>query len=393
MLIGIKTEIYPTEIQKEYLFKAFGIKRFAYNWALNRQMESYKLTGKILKDTDLRKEFTQFKKSLPWLSEVNNNVTKQAIKDCCVAYKNFFNKIKKSKEKFSKKTLIRCARKGIKPTSYDMIGHPKFKKKKLSEQSFYNDTETIQFIDNQVRIESLGWVKMAESRIPMGCKYYRPTISFDGLSFYVSVAIEVETKSIDSPKTEPIGIDLGIRTLMTCSNGMINNTPNIKKDIAKLRRLQRRASKLYIAYRGKEKSKNLLKLELEILKLHKRITNKLNDNVNKFILELVKLNPKAIVIEDLNVKAMFSDKSVAKYLKYCKFGEIRQKIINKCSMYSVDVVLADRYFPSSKLCSQCGCIKKKLKRSDKIYTCEHCGAKIDRDFNASINLANLVPMC
>ena len=192
---GFKVQIFPNKEQRELMFKSFGCARFAYNWGLNIQQENYKNGGKFISDGDLRKQFTQLKKQeeYKWLKEVNNNVTKQAIKDLCKAYKGFFKGISK---------------------------HPKFKTKRKSKLSYYNDTAKIKFNGYKVRLETIGWVNMAENRIPNNCKYLNPRISFDGNKFWLSIGCVVEDMANELPKTEPIGVDMGIKTLMVCSNGM-----------------------------------------------------------------------------------------------------------------------------------------------------------------------------
>ena len=201
-------------------------------------------------------------------------------------------------------------------------------------------------------------------------------------------------------KTEPIGIDLGIKTLATCSNGMTLQKANIKKDKKKLKRLQRKASRHYrkmldeckqtkTKFDDMQKSKNLLKLESEIRKTYRRINNKLTTNIHEFTTLLVKLNPKAIVIEDLNVRAMRKNKYLSEKINEAKFYEFRRQLEYKCQWNNVNLIVADRFYPSSKLCSCCRNKKEKLSLSERTYICEKCGCVIDRDYNASLNLKYL----
>ena len=365
---GYKVQIFPNEEQKLLMFKSFGCNRFAYNWALNKQQENYKNGGKFINDGDLRKEFTQLKKQedFKWLKEVNNNVTKQAIKDLCKAYKSFFKGISK---------------------------YPNYKSKKKSKQSFYNDVYKIKFDRNKVRLETIGWVDMAEDRIPKDCKYQNPRISYDGRKFWLSISCIVEDTTIDeSSKTEPIGIDLGIKTLMVCSNGMNFKRVKTKKQNKKLKRFQKRASRYYdkmMKTKSSNKSKNLQKLETLILKQHQKISNIRINNIHQATTKLIKLNPSAIVIEDLNVKGMMKNKHLSKDVADCSFHEIRRQLEYKCKWNNIKLIVADRWFPSSKLCSCCGNKKTKLSLSERTYICECCGTIIDRDYNASLNLKNL----
>lgn len=242
-----------------------------------------------------------------------------------------------------------------------------------------------------MQLQKIGWVELIErNRIPINAKYYNPIISFDGVNYWISIGVEFNDNQINkTPKTEPIGIDLGIKTLAFCSNGITNVKPNTKKIEKKLKRLQRKASRLYIKYKGKDKSKNLLKLEKQILKLYQRKTNILNDNIHKFANDLIKNNPEWIAVEDLNVSGMMKNRHLSKSISDIKFAEIRRQLHYKCEWNNVDLIVVDRWFPSSKLCRMCGQIKSDLKLSDRIYRCE-CGHTEDRDLQASINIRDWI---
>ena len=365
---GFKIQIFPNKKQQELMFKSFDGARFAYNWALERQKTKYKNGGKFISDCELRKQFTQLKKLEEniWLREINNNVCKQAIKDCCKAYKNFFTG--------------KCK-------------HPKIKSKRKSKKSFYNDTAKIKFNGKNLQLETIGKMKMNEELPTNIVKVINPRISFDGLKFWLSISLVLDEDVKYNPdKTESIGIDMGIKTLMVCSNGMSFKRVNIKKEEKKLKRLQRRASRLYTTMtrdKSKTKSKNLIKLEKIILKKQQRIKNIRLNNIHQATSKLVKLNPKAIVIEDLNVKGMMKNKHLSKQVQDCSFYEIRRQLEYKCEWNNVKLIIADRWYASSKICSNCGHKKHKLSLSERVYKCECCGIKIDRDYNASINLKNL----
>ena len=372
---GYKVKIHPNKEQQILMNKTFGCARFAYNWTLNKQLEAFNNDQKFISEGELRKEFTKFKKDMKsngedWLYEIPNNATKQAIKDCFRAYKNFFNK--KSQR-------------------------PKFKSKKHSKLSFYNDTYKIKVFSNKVQLEVIGTMNLAEKdRIPNG-KIYNPRISFDGLNYWLSVNVEVDenqiNKNINKEKSEPIGIDLGIKTLMTCSNKMNFNKSDTRKEVKKLKRLQRRVSRYYLEMKKNkttEKSKNILKLEKSILKQHKRIANIRRNNIHQITTNIIKLNPSHIVIEDLASSNMMKNKHLSEKIANCSFYEIRRQLEYKCEWNNINLIIADRWFASSKLCSNCGNKKDKLSLSERIYKCDCCSCIIDRDFNASINLKNLV---
>ena len=368
MITAIKVRLEPNNKQTSKLFQCSGTARFIYNWTLARQEENYKNGGKFISDNDLRKELTRLKKiELNWLNEVSNNVAKQAVKDGCEAYKKFFKKL---------------------------ADKPRFKSKRKSKPSFYHDNIKLKFTETHVQLEKLDKVKLSEyGRIPTNVKYSNPRISFDGVDWYISVGIE----SIQEPVEltgESIGIDLGIKDLAICSNKEapyknINKTKKVKKSEKKLRRLQRKVSRKYLMNKEGEsyvKTSNIIKLEKNIIKLHKNLDNIRTDYKHKISAEIVKTKPSRIVMETLNVKGMMKNKHLSKAIAQQGLYEFKTMIKYKSERYGIEFVEADKWFPSSKLCSCCGNIKKGLKLSDRIYRCG-CGNVMDRDFQASINLS------
>ena len=311
-----------------------------------------------------------------WLNEISNNVTKQAIKDACNAYKRFF----KGYSRF-----------------------PKFKSRKFSSPSFYQDNVKIQFTDTHVKIEGfassrkknkqkLNWIRLAEhGRIRVDCKYTNPRIKYDGINWWISVGIEYEDSTI-RPSNEGVGIDLGIKDLAICSDSNkyqnINKTQTVKKLEKKKRRLQRSISRSYEKNKkGKEycKTNNVIKKEKLLLKLNHRLTNIRQNYLQQTTSEIIKREPSFVCIEDLNVSGMMKNKHLSKAVQQQGFYEFRKQIEYKAEWNNIPVIVADRFFPSSKLCSCCGNIKKDLKLSDRIYKCE-CGNVIDRDYQAALNL-------
>ena len=378
MIKSIKVQLNPNNKQLTKLFQYASCTRFAYNWALAREQENYRQGNKFLQDGELRKEFTQLKKQedYKWLTKISNNVPKQAIKDACDSYKRFF----KGQSKY-----------------------PKFKSKKRSKPSFYQDNVKIKFTETHVKIEGfatsrkknkqkLNWIKLYEKgRIPTNCKYMNPRITYDGLHWYISVSVEVDDNT-SIPTSEGIGIDLGLKDLAVCSDGNtyknINKTNKVKKIEKRKRRLQRSISRRYnmnkkgVRYK---KTSNIIKREKELLKLSRRLTNIRRNHLHQITSEIVKRKPSFICIEDLNVSGMMKNKHLSKAIQQQGFYEFRRQIQYKSEWNNIIVILADRFFPSSKLCSCCGEIKKDLKLSDRIYRCD-CGNIIDRDFQASLNL-------
>ena len=362
----LKVRLKPTEEQTVKMLKSSGTHRFIYNWTLVRQQENYKSGNKFLTDGVLRKEITQLKKTneYEWLSEVSNDVAKQAVKDACNAYKRFFKGYNK---------------------------HPKFKSKKKSRPSFYNDTFKLRVDENSVMLSKIGWVKTSE-QLPINVKYYNPRITFDGKYWYISVSVKLENK-ICKLNDISLGVDLGIKDLAICSDKKrfknINKSNSIKKKEKRLCRLQRKVSRKYqMNKKGGTfvKTCNIIKIEKEICLLQRTLSNIRRNHLHQTTTSIVKTKPRRIVIEDLNVGGMMKNKYLAKSIHEQGFYEFRRQLTYKCEWYGIELVVADRYYPSSKICNSCGNIKKDLKLSDRIYSCE-CGYTTDRDLNAAMNLA------
>ena len=398
----------PNNKQKTKLIQYADAARFSYNWALEKQMTQFRNGGSFLSDSVLRKEFTQFKKTEKgnWLNKISNNVTKQAIKDCCMAFQNFFREYKKTGVKYSKQKIEHFARIGKNLTVYDMKCHPKFKSKKQSVPKFYQDPCKIQFNETHVKVEGfavskkqkkqkLNWIKLAEvGRIPTNANYSDPRIKFDGAHWWLTVGVEVTPiESKPARKQEGMGIDLGIKDLAICSDGTteknINKTKRIKKLEQKKRRIQRSISRKYEKNKKGEsycKTNNIEKSEEKLLKINHRLANLRQNYVHQITTKIVKREPSFLCIEDLNVKGMMKNKHLSKAVQQQSLGEFRRQLEYKCVWNGIPLVIADRFFASSKLCSCCGIIKKNLKLSDRTYHCDHCGLVIDRDYQASLNL-------
>ena len=378
MITSIKIRLKPNNKQLTKLFQYSDHARFAYNWAIAREQENYKQGNKFLSDCELRREFTQLKKisEYRWLNEVSGDVAKQAIKDACNAYNKFFKG--------------QCQR-------------PKFKSKKSSSPSFYQNNVKIKFTETHVKVEKfsdskkrnkqkLNWIKLCEKgKIPTNCKYMNPRFTYDGLYWYVSVSIEVEDNT-DTSLKDGIGIDLGIKDLAICSDGNtygnINKTQRVKKLEKRKRRLQRSVSRRYEKNKKGAsycKTSNIVKREKELLRIYKRLTNIRQNHLHQTTSEIIKRKPSFVCMEDLNVSKMMKNKYLSKALREQGLYEFRRQVEYKSERNNIPVIIADRFFPSSKLCSCCGNIKRDLKLSDRIYKCE-CGNIIDRDFQASVNL-------
>lgn len=370
----------PNNKQRTRLFECAGTARFVYNWALGYQQMNYDIGNDFLQDGELRKILTYLKANNPkfeWLNHYNNNIAKQAVKDAYNAYLNFF----KGKAKY-----------------------PKFKSKRKSKPSFYIDSCKIQFTETCVIIPKLtesrkrnkrkfNAVKLAEpNRIPIGVSYFNPRVTFDGLNWWVSVGVECE-ENTEQSTNEGVGIDVGIKSLAVCSDNYtydnINKTSKVKKAVKKKCRLQRKISRKYTKNKkgGRYcKTKNIVKSEKQLLKVNHRITNIRHNYIHQVTSDIVSRKPKFIVLEDLNVKGMMKNKHLAKVVQEQCFYEFYRQVQYKCNWNNIEFVTADRYYPSSKMCSCCGNIKKDLSLKDRTYICSVCGNTMDRDYQASVNL-------
>ena len=378
MIKAIKVMLIPNNVQQTKMFQYADAARFAYNWALAKEKDNYEKGGKFISDSNLRKEFTILRNSdeYVWLQNVSNNVTKQAIKDACTAYKKFFKGLAKP---------------------------PRFKSKKKAIPKFYQDNIKIQFSDTHVKFEGfssskkankqkLNWVRLAEhGRIPTDAKYMNPRISFDGLNWWISVCIEFPDYK-ESLNDDGIGIDLGIKDLAICSDTNkyrnINKSQSVKKMEKRKRRLQRSVSRKYEQNKRKGKyckTHNIVKNEKLLLKVNHRLTNIRKNYLSQTTSEIINRKPRFICIEDLNISGMMKNRHLSKAVQNQEFFEFRKQLEYKCNDNGIQLIVADRFYPSSKLCNCCGRIKKDLKLSDRTYRCD-CGNVIDRDFQASLNL-------
>ena len=317
--------------------------------------------------------------------DVSNDALKQTVKDTYKAFVRFFKK----ESKF-----------------------PNRKSYKDKTKSFYVDPYKIEFTDKKVKLEKiannqksnrqvLNYISLAEkNRIPLDAKYYNPRVVFDGDRFYIVVAVDDEyapKKKIKEKVDEVIGIDLNISTIVLSNNKKyksINKERKIKKATRKLKLLQRKASRRYInALNNKKKlkdAKNFIKIKKLIRKCYKRLSNLRDDYINKVVDDILYKPPKRIVIETLDIKNMQQNKKISSLIQISSFRKFINTLKEKCVKQNVLITEADKYYPSSKMCSTCGSIKKELLLSERVYYCEACEYVINRDLNAAINLAKYI---
>ena len=317
--------------------------------------------------------------------DVSNDALKQTIKDTYNSFVRFF----KRESKFP-----------IRKTYVD------------KHKSFYVDPYKIKFTDKKVKLEKisnnqkanravLNYISLAEkNRIPINIKYYNPRVIYDGYRFYIVVSVDDENAPIKKGKeleNKTIGIDVNISSIVTSENKVyvsVNKEKKVKKAARKLKRKQRSLSRKYeVAKKEKRKlkeCKNFIKNKKTNRVLLERINNLRNNYIEKIIEDILIKPPSKIVVEDLDVKSMQQNKKISSLIKISSFAKFINKLIEKCSKYNIEIIKADRYYPSSKMCSKCKNIKEKLLLSERVYKCSNCNNKINRDYNAAINLANYI---
>lgn len=401
MLRGKKIRLLPTPEQEILFWKSAGTSRWAYNYFLARNEEQYKTYlangrkgKKSISEGVIRKEINNQLKPTThqWLKEVGSNVMKQAVKEADRAMKKFLS---------------------------GAAGRPKFKTKRRTTPRFYVNYESLTRKNGGFHGEKIGFVRTAEPlpKIPKGCHYSNPWISFDGKYWYIGFGYEVPDRLNVELTGDSIGIDLGVKELAVCYAfgerkktvfKNINKTKEVHRLEKKLRREQRRQSRKFTAnidhyetvQRNEKKPgrrpvwkrpirecRNIERQRQRIILLHRRLKNIRENHIHQTTAAIVKTKPSRIVMEDLNVKGMMKNRYLAKEIASEKFYEFRRQMEYKCKPYGIQLVFADRFYPSSKTCSHCGHIKKDLKLNNRTYICPACGHVIDRDLNAAINLA------
>ena len=389
----INIRIIPTPEQELQFKKSCGVARWAYNFYIAEMQRVYK----EWKEDNSKPKFTNSYEVLryvnnvlkpteeyKWLKEVSGNVVKQAIRDCEKAYKSFFNKLS---------------------------GYPKFKKKGKCKESFYVNGEDKRFYKTSIGFkgEKLGNIKTAQPlpKIEKGKIYSNPRIVYNGNYWYLSVGIQKENNSNIDLTDISLGIDLGVKELAICSNGQrfdnINKTKRVKQLEKRLKREDRKLSRRLefqvdhyeptsksirpIYKKDLKECKNIQKQKKILARIYKKLSNIRTNYTHQVTRSIVKTKPCRIVMEDLNIVGLMKNKHLSKSIREQKWYEFKNQIQYKCEEYGIEFVEANRYYASSKICSNCGCLKKELPLKIRIYKCEHCGLVIDRDLNASINLS------
>lgn len=346
-----KTELDLNNVQKTALLKHAGCARFAYNWGLARVKDQITKPNAMM----LHKELNVLKPTdFPWMYEVSKCAMQEALRDLQRAFVNFFE----GRAKF-----------------------PTFKSKHDSIRSF-RLTGTIKVESNKIQLPRLGWLRLKESGyIPADAHILSATISEQAGRWYVSVLVKEEVKQT-SLVDDTLGIDLGIKTLATCSDGTVYENPKaLAKHEEHLKRLQKRLS------RQQKGSKRRKATKTKIARIWAKIKNVRKDGIQKATTDIVKTKRcQVVALEDLNISGMTKNHCLAKSVSDAGMRQFRTTLEYKQTWAGGETKLVDRWFPSSKTCSDCGAAKDKLSLSERVFVCEDCGSMMDRDLNAAINL-------
>ena len=377
MIKSYKIRLYPTKEQEEKMWKHVGSCRYIWNYMLALQQSRHENGEKHLSRFDMMKCLTPLKKEPDklWLKDVANASLQIICTDLSKNYDKFFKK---------------------------QSSYPKFKSRKKSKPIFPTRNEHLWFDGTQVNIEKIGKIKYkTDFEIPLGRgnKFSNPRVSYKNGKWLLSFGMECENQaSVLTDK--PMGIDLGIKETMTVAYGNdsivfhnINKSRSVRLLKKQIKHLQRSISRKYEFNRqGKKfiKTRNIERAEEKLRRLYARLTNIRKNYNHQCTHKLVSLSPSRVVMEDLNVQGMMKNKHLSKAISEQCFFEIIRQMKYKCEWNSIPFYQVDRFYPSSKTCCKCGCIKKDLKLSDRTYICSECGNVVDRDLNAAINLQRYI---
>jgi len=370
-----KTEINPTEEQKNKYARTVGTCRYVYNLFIATNKEQYENNMPYMNNHDFSKwlnnEYLPNNPDKAWVKEVSSKAVRNALDNAHKAYKNFFNK----KGKF-----------------------PRFKKKGKNDCNYYfvrtSKSQPIEAERHRIKVPCIGNVRLKEyGYIPTKSNIIKSgTISKHADRYYISVTTDEPQVILQNNTNDGIGIDVGLKDFAVISDGKIFKAKKQKKLKKKLKREQRKLSRKYNKNKTKikkgESTEGIEKQKTVVAKIHHKIANVREDYQNKIVNEIVKTKPSYITIEDLNVSGMMKNRHLSEAITNAGFNMFVKKLIYKASINSIEVRRVNRFEPSSKKCSKCGNIKKDLKLSDRVYCCDVCGFEIDRDMNAAINLKN-----
>ena len=371
MYEAIVIRLFPTKSQAKLLWQNVGTARWTWNWGLSIQKKSYSENEKIFDINELKRKFTEIRNSeeFKWLQEVSRQVEANVLIDLDKAYRNFFRRLKTEKN----------------------AGLPKFKSKWKSIPSFCTRSEKVRVYENLIYLEKIGRVRFKAQENLENVKFYNARVKFENGKWLLKCAIEVlPNKSKRILRDLKMGIDVGVKSLAVVSCGghqrvfrNINRNHKMKRLNRQLRHHQR------ILARKQKSSKNHLKEKCKVQNIYGRIKRKRHEYIQQTARKIINMRPKVIVLEDLNIRGMMKNRHLARAIAEQNLYLLRKLIERKATEAGIKVKFADRFYPSSKMCSNCGHVKKDLKLSERIYKCPTCGKLIDRDFNAALNLERL----
>lgn len=369
ILRAYKTELNLNNAQKTACARHAGAARYAFNWGLARKLEAFATGKKNPSAIDLHRELNAIKKTeLPWMYQVSKCAPQEALRDLDKAFGHFFRRAQEKK-----------AGKKVK------VGFPRFKSKKNGLGSF-RLSGAIHIFEKTIQLPRLGRLRLKErGYLPLsGAHILNATVSEKAGRWFVSVQVEMEYPD-PAPETKPVaGVDLGINHMAQVSDGMIFENPRaLKSALTRLKRLQR------VVSRRQKGSANRKKAVKQLAKVHLQVGNIRKDALHKATTLLTKTKS-AIVIENLNVSGMLKNHHLAQAIADVGMYEFRRQLEYKGTWYGCEVLLADRFYPSTKRCSRCGQVKLAMNLGEREYRCEDCGLRIDRDLNAAINLEQLL---
>lgn len=349
-----KIRLDPTYRQRRYFARAAGTSRFVYNWGLAQWNEAYEAGQKPTASVLKRRFNSLYRKQFPWVAEVHRDCHSQPFADLQKAFGNFFEQ---------------------------RADRPCFKSRNRDRRSFYVANDKLSLAGRTVRLPVLGRVRMQEELRFQG-KVLSARVVEECDEWFICVTVELPGAQRPRTGYSPVGVDLGIKHLATLSTGeQVDNPRPLQRAQRKLARAQRCLS------RRQRGSCNRQKQKLVVAKIHRRIRNIRQDGLHKLTTRLAK-NHGVVVIEDLSPSNMMKNHKLARSISDVGFGLFRQLLTYKSQLYGTLVVTADRFFPSSKLCSNCGLVRDELSLAARTYECA-CGLRIDRDLNAAINLVRL----
>jgi putative transposase len=361
-----KTELALNSKQITACKKHAGAARWAYNWGLARKQESYQATGKSRSAIDLHRELNALKQTaVPWMYEVSKCAPQEALRNLDTAFTHFFRRA----------TLTRQGKLRGK------VGYPKFKTRKHGLGSFRLTGAIVVFSD-AIQLPRLARLRLKErDYLPTDARILSATVSEQAGHWYVSVLVEQE-QAVPVNRGPVVGVDLGVKKLATLSDGTEEPNPrHLKQRLSKIKRCQRAVS------RKRKGSRNRTKAVHRLACLHRKVANQRANTLHRFTSRLAKTKS-VVVIENLNVAGMLKTHHLAQAIGDVGFGEFRRQLTYKAAWYGCRVMVASRWEPSTKTCSQCGWEDERLTLADRMFRCQNpeCGLVLDRDLNAAINL-------